>query len=326
MSTALPAYYHPTTICCIDDNHSFLRSLRMDMPDTIPCLTFSAPEDALEVINQPPPLTPLADRCFSLDISSSQPVIEFNMGALEQEIQQIARFQRLSVLLVDYAMPTMDGLEFCAMVADKDIKIALLTGVADEKTAVAAFNEGLIDRYIRKSEMTSVQGVLPHIESLQRAYFTQYNARLNANLALDPPRFMTAHALVPVLNRIIKDHGIVEYYLARDPWGYLMLRADGSMIRMVVVSQSEQREQLALAESHGAPRALISELAAGHAMLNAYEHPLDYHGEDTYPWHETLIAAEAVDDWLVGVDEAPPVDIDFDANRTSFNQFLRGHG
>ncbi len=326
MTTALPAYYHPTTICFIDDNQSFLSSLRMDMPDDIPCLTFSSPEEALAAVNTPPPLTPLADRCFSLDISSSQPVIEFNMGALEQEIQQIARFQRLSVLLVDYAMPTMNGLEFCAMVEDKDIKIALLTGVADEKTAVAAFNDGLIDRYIPKSVITSVRGVLPHIESLQRAYFTQYNVRLNANLALDPPRFMTADALAPIFSRIVEDHGIVEYYLARDPWGYLMLRADGSMIRMVVLSAAEQREQLALAEAHDAPQDLIAELAAGSSVLNAYEHPADYHGEDPYPWRENLLAAEIVDDWAVGIDTAPPVDIDFDAGRTSFNQFLQERG
>ena len=131
MAAALPPYYHPTTVCFVDDNYSFLRSIGMDLPDDWPYISFLQPEDALAVINQPEPTPPLAERCFSMDNSDpSAPLIHMDLPALEQEIKLVDRFRRVSVLLVDYAMPTMNGLEFCEQVANQDIKKALLTGVA----------------------------------------------------------------------------------------------------------------------------------------------------------------------------------------------------
>ncbi len=326
MNTALPAYYHPTTVCFVDDNHSFLRSLSIDMPDDLPYISFLTPEEALEEVNQPQPLPPLAERCFSMDISSREPVVEFNMGALEQEIKQISRFQRLSVLLVDYAMPTMDGLEFCAEVRDRDVQIALLTGVADEKTAVAAFNAGLIDRYIPKSALSTRPGLMPHLESLKNAYFSQFSARLNDILALDPPRFMTEAAFADRFGQIVAEQRIVEYYLTRDPWGYLMLRADGSLVRLVVVSPEEQAAHIAIAHAHDAPPDIQADLVSGSLLLQGYEHPEDYLGHEPYPWKENVLPAERVTGnvvWLVGIDEAPPMDIDFDPAQSSFNKFLQ---
>ncbi len=31
--TVIPPYYHPTTVCFIDDNEAFLHSLAIDLPE-----------------------------------------------------------------------------------------------------------------------------------------------------------------------------------------------------------------------------------------------------------------------------------------------------
>ena len=326
MSTTLPPYYHPTTVCFVDDNYAFLRSLSLDLPDDWSFVSYLQPEEALAAVNAPQPLTPLVDRCFSMDTSNpNEPLIHFNLAALEQEIKLIDRFRRISVLLVDYAMPTMNGLEFCEQVKNKDIKKALLTGVADEKTAVAAFNSGIIDRYIPKASLATMSSVIPHVDALQQAYFKQYSSRLNTNLALNPPAFMTDPLLHKYFSSLLREQRIVEFYLTGEPYGYLMLRADGSMIRLVVLSQAELNTQITLAQQFGAPQALVAQLQKGRQLGYLYEHPADYLGHEDYPWDELFIPATKVQGqqtWYLGLYENPPVDIDFDPRLSSYATFL----
>ena len=165
--TEIAPYFHPTTIVAVDDNQRFLESIAVGLPDDIRFFAFLSAEEALEQINQPHPSMSLADRCFT----KHGMTVNLDLNVIEQEIKHIDRFERVSVVLVDYAMPTMNGLEFCARVNDPDVKRILLTGVADEKTAVHAFNEGLIDLYLPKKDLNSYEGVIPYIESLQEAYF-----------------------------------------------------------------------------------------------------------------------------------------------------------
>ena len=56
----------------------------------------------------------------------------------------------ISAVLVDNEMPGMSGLEFCDRIRDRKIRRGLLTAMADDKKAVAAFNKGQIHRYIAK--------------------------------------------------------------------------------------------------------------------------------------------------------------------------------
>ncbi len=324
--TLLPPYYHPTTVCFVDDNYSFLHSIGIDLPDDWSFISFLTPEEALEFVNQPATLPPLADRCFSMDNSNPEaPLIHMDLQALEQEIKLIDRFKRVSVLLVDYAMPTMNGLEFCEQVANPDIKKALLTGVADEKTAVDAFNRGIIDRYIPKASLASVNNVIPHVEALKQAYFAQYSSRLCSNIALNPPGFLNEPHIQDLFNHLIAEHHIVEYYLVTDPYGYLLLRVDGSMLRMVVAQESELAAQAQMMARFDAPPDLVAQVRSGHAVGLFQEHPGDYFGHEAFPWQDMVVEATAVHgqtNWYVGVFADPPADIDFDPRACSYAHFL----
>ena len=44
----LAPYYHPTTICFVDDNEQFLASLELELPGDWACRTFSDPEKAFD--------------------------------------------------------------------------------------------------------------------------------------------------------------------------------------------------------------------------------------------------------------------------------------
>lgn len=316
--TEIAPYFHPTTVVAVDDNRRFMHSIALGLPDDLRYFSYLSPEEALEQINKPHPRYSLADRCFTRNGN----VINLDLNVIEQEVKHIDRFERVSVLLVDYAMPTMNGLEFCAEVHDRDIKRILLTGVADEKTAVRAFNQGLIDHYLPKINLRSPRGVIPYIHHLQESYFQQYLPRLTRALDLEPPAFMSDPLFRSWFLRLAARLDAVEYYFVPNPMGFLLLQADGTP-RQLIVSE-DQTDTINLMRRHGASQTLIDAVERNEIGVMLLEHPDDY-GNETFPWEEFVYPCEVVscrETWLCGVVENPPMDIDYDPPASSFARFL----
>ncbi len=325
---SLPPYFHPTTVCLVDDNESFIRSLSLEIPETLAFRGFTDPQVALDLVNRPSPLPPLVDRCFSMERRADEdPVIHLDLGVIEQEINHRERFERISVVLVDYAMPAVDGLQFCAGVRDPYIRKAMLTGVADEKLAVEAFNAGLIHRFIPKHTATAIDKLLSFIDELQQMYFGQYTARLQNALAIDPPGFLVDPVIASRVTQLIAEHQLVEYYLVNEPPGFLMLRADGTVLRLVLLDDQERQQQLDLARRHHAPESIVAGLESGKLLaLLSGDSPANYFGSEPFPWSDSVAAAERIQgtrNWHLAVFQDPATDIDFDPAACCYNAYLR---
>lgn len=325
---ALSPYFHPTTICFVDDNESFLLSLDLELPGNWACRTFADPEVALEYFRQPVPLPPLMDRCFTLRREEgSRAVIHLDLNMIEQEISHADRFRRNSVLVVDYAMPSINGLQFCRMLDDPYIQKALLTGVADEKMAVEAFNAGLIHRYIPKQSMDPISRVHEFVTELLHEYFNQYTARLKNTLAIDPPGFLMDPAVARYVERLMATHRLVEYYLVDDPPGLLMLQSNGRIWRLAVLDDREMRAQAEQARRLHAPEEIQRVLDDGKAVIFLSGlSPEDYFGDESFPWEEHVQPATKLlgteSHWTVAMWKDAPADIDFDPDVASYDAFL----
>ena len=77
---ALAPYSHPTTVCVVDDNESFVDSLSFELPSDWACQTFTDPFAARDYINTKPALPALADRCMSADLTSTHPTIHHDLS------------------------------------------------------------------------------------------------------------------------------------------------------------------------------------------------------------------------------------------------------
>lgn len=323
----LSPYFHPTTVVLVDDNEAFLQSLTLELPPTIAFRGFTSPEAALAFLNQPIRLAPLVDRCFTLDRShDTEAVIHLDLGVIEQEINYLERFRRVSVVLVDYAMPSVDGLQFCERMKDPYARRAMLTGVADEKLAVEAFNAGLIHRFIPKHRATAVEAVVAFIAELQRDYFNQYLARLRTALAIDPPGFLVDPVIAVRARRFMRDEHIVEYYLVNDPPGFLMLRADGSVVRLVLLDQAARERQAEFVRRYDAPAEIRRSIERGQLVgLFSGDSPADYFGDEAYPWEDKVLPACRIDGrqpWVSAVLADAATDVDFDPARSSYDTYL----
>ncbi len=324
---SLSPYHHPTTICLVDDNQSFLDSMILEMPSMWACRAFTDPHAAAEFLNQPIGLPPLAERCLSRETSTgSDAVIHIDLGLIEQEVNHPDRFRRISVLVADYAMPSMNGLELCAAARDPHLRKAMLTGVADEKLAVEAFNEGLIHRFIPKHGTSATAIAREYIAELQAEYFEQYTALLQGSLTVGKPGFLTDPDVSQWVEALMRTERLVEYYLVDDPPGLLMLGSDGAMFRAMILDPVELSHQLEIARRYGAPDHIVKVIAERRlAVLLAGDSPADYYGAESFPWEENVCAVGPVGDdgkWFVGVVRDAPVDIDFDPRLSSYDAYL----
>ena len=304
-TTRLFPYFFPTTVVFVDDNPKFLRSLALELPEDLAYQSFETAEAGLERVNRSPARQPLWQRCFSQhgpESTSSEKLIHLDLTQIELEISNRERFSEVSVVVVDFDMPVMDGLEFCRRIRDPRIRKVLFTGVADEKVAVQAFNAGIIDRFIIKSQPDAVEAVRRAVIELQQHYFEAISETLRATLMLDPPPFLTDPAVAGLFAELRREKRLVEYYLVAGPGGFLCLTDDGELYRLVVLSEAELAAQADWAERSGAPATVVRALRDRERLGYFYETP-------ERSWYYALITA-------------PPVDIDFDGEAAHYNAYL----
>jgi CheY-like chemotaxis protein len=160
--SGIPAYYYPTTTVFVDDSTDFLINFSLQLQDKLALKLFTLPQQALAFIATANSQQNWAQDNFMLaGESSGNPMtnytVNFDVSSLLKAVNNPNRFAQVSVVIVDYDMPGMTGIEFCRKLTDQPIKKILLTGKGDEKLAVEAFNEGIIDHFILKSNRDVVK-------------------------------------------------------------------------------------------------------------------------------------------------------------------------
>lgn len=155
-SFSIPTCYFPSTVLFVDDNRDFLLNFVLQLDEGLAYRIFDNPRHALDYIhNKHCELDLISQHCIpevqpAKNRRYQQHGNRLDLSAIHAEVYNPYRFSEISVVVVDYAMPGIDGLEFCRMIENTNVKKILLTGQADEKLAIQAFNEGVIHRYIKK--------------------------------------------------------------------------------------------------------------------------------------------------------------------------------
>ena len=188
-------YYHPTTTAIVDDCADFLANLGLNLHASLSYRTFVSPLDALDALNSMHANVPGPERFFSLyqhreEHSLDHHVIDLNLARIYREVFSEKRFQRYSVIVVDYDMPEMDGLEFCRQLSHSPARKVLLTGKADDKVAVQAFNEGIIDHFIPKQDPNATKLLQDTIRNMQEDYFMDGERMIEDALNIGPMHFL----------------------------------------------------------------------------------------------------------------------------------------
>ncbi len=259
---SLPCYQHPSLTVLIDDSDSFLRSLSFQLDPALASKAFHDTHSALDWLNRQNHDT----EAYALSLSASfdtypQSQDQRSVALDIEQIHRISfegqRFMTPSVLVVDYSMPQMNGVELCHALRELPCKKILFTGTADEKVAVDAFNRGLIDRYIKKSDDDVLDRLESEIVTLQREFFLDRSDPLREMLSLHNYGFVTDAAFCALLREVIASHAIVEYYLYPNPAGILLYDRDGRAMLLVVETEDGMESHFEMAGDNEAPPSLL---------------------------------------------------------------------
>lgn len=266
MDNILPVYQHPALTILVDDSQSFLSSLSFQLEPQFSCRTFDNAQAALlwlqEVEKNRAEIDGDTIRVnYDEDNDSlDHRNVSLYLDRIYRTVMDRARFDTPAVLVVDYAMPGMNGIELCELCRDMPIKKILLTGQADEKIAIDAFNRKLIDRFVRKSDPAAIDFLRAEIPSLQRTFFDSRTHTLKDLLA----RHDFSYLYDPAVGRLVEElrarYRFMEHYLFPNPPGILFFDERGHATLMVIETEEGLTAHYEIAQDQGAPEELLAGL------------------------------------------------------------------
>ncbi|MGV3495137.1 MAG: response regulator, partial [Ramlibacter sp.] len=166
-----PLFHRPGTVVFLDDDPDYLEMLALVLPRHWHLRLFLRPAECIAHLLQEPPF-------WEADAWNQQQLIELWREGKPLIPQILAYWSRYTeryalsrVVVVDFSMPGMDGLQALAELGDWPGARVLLTGQADEQVAVRAFNRGLIDQFIPKQTPDISRRL---VEAVERLLYTSH--------------------------------------------------------------------------------------------------------------------------------------------------------
>lgn len=266
MENILPVYQYPTLTVLVDDSPSFLDSLAFQLNPQLGCKTFNDTQAALDWLRQAWRVAaderhePIRVGYDEDGDSLERRNVSIYLDRIYRIVMDRQRFDMPTVLVVDYAMPQMNGVDFCQAVKDLPCKKILLTGQADEKIAIDAFNRKLIDCFIKKNDPGALNRLGSEILRLQEEFFNAQTRTLRDLLSRHSYSFLSDPAMGALVEQVSTRFRFVEHYLFPNPPGILFFDNQGKPTLMVIETESSLTTHLEIAEDQGAPQELLTAL------------------------------------------------------------------
>ncbi len=271
MNSVLSCFF-PSTVVLIDDNEVFLDSL-VDVirVNNITFKIFSNPKSALDFINESTDINSLDSSDFTIageETTSEYKSMLVNTNSIHSEIYSFDRFSKISAIVVDYVMPGMTGVELCSQIKNSNIQKILLTGIIDETIAIEAFNNGYINKFIKKNGVDFDEELSTILQKAVHQYFAIYTSDLLKCL----PSNEVSHLKDPVFANFFYNtclnKSYAEYYMLDTFGSYLFLTETGQASLLSVTTESEMDRLIDIARDSGeAPKEVLDSLISREYML-----------------------------------------------------------
>lgn len=274
---SLTVYEHPTAVLMIDDNDMFMSSVEYQMNPMVVPRRFTNPVEAAHWLNE---MYQSSDaRCVPIRVGydsntkGSNAISDFDLQQIHRTVFDPNRFLFPAVIVVDFSMNGMDGLEFCQSISHLPCKKILFTGVATRNEAVGALKSGLIDSFLGKNEVHALDRLDVEIDKMVVKYFKGLAKPIKDILILNKYAFLADPVVADRVEQIKVMEGYLEHYLMPDPKGFLLVDTLGRCKVMVIETREGLDRHYAAAKKAGAPAALLDGLSAGTLVPYFWETP-----------------------------------------------------
>lgn len=235
----LPAFSFPTTLVCIDDNPLFLKSIANQLDKHYLMKNFNKAEDCLSFFETY--VSPITAHQFIKDLPDhdlhgaiDHTLIDFDFASFVQLPQDNKRKEEISVLLVDYEMPEMNGIELCQALKHLPIKKILLTAKIGLSEAIQALNDNTIDCYIDKDAPNLIEEIHSYLNILLENYFKEKTRGLLSHLEVEHLLPLSDPEFIRFFKTWCSENNITEYYLVDKSGTLLVTDKEGNSFYFIV--------------------------------------------------------------------------------------------
>ena len=194
-------------------------------------------------------------------------VIGFEVSNMLNHIYDDARFDQVAILVIDYEMPEINGIEFCQKIKEKQIYRIMLTAEADKDTAIKAFNNGLIDKFILKTTEDLYLEIALAIEELTQRYFMKLSSGIiNEHISSITTLFRN-ESYLQLFTKVLLQVEPVEYYMVDNSGSFLFLDKNATPTWLIIRHDKELDEQLELLQGYDVPDKILESIAKKEKIL-----------------------------------------------------------
>lgn len=294
MRPELALCYYPTSVVFIDDSNSFLSAMDLALAPHFSCLSFNDPVRALNHANNINNLNWNAHTKEDYNYySDSEQFVQNTLNASEKKLANQHRYNEVSVVVIDYDMPEMDGLTFCRNLKNPNIKKILLTGQVSTEEAICAFNDNVINYYIKKSDPNLVDNLIKAIADMQNRFFIDISSFIKIRAIDNKKSLFNDAVLSKYFSDIITGNDIVEYYFSTNPPRYRLKSRDGKSHTLLIYSRYDLNEQIRVIKEEAGPSGLLESLKTG--LYVPYFCSKDgYYDQELFNENEVLYLADII--------------------------------
>ncbi len=267
----IACYYYPTTVVFLDDKEDYLDSVLFELDANIKPKKFTHPKELIKYLKDiyerdrfiQQLLLSLKNKESDSEneyVNVEHSLIDVDVFGIHKKIYNANRFNEIIIVVIDYAMPTMNGLEVCKALEGKLFKFIMLTGQATPETAIEGFNEGLIHRFVRKEDHDFIGKLQSAIFELQIQHFQELSVPIIRALETSIISSLGDPVFAKFFNKFCQEKDIVEYYLVNESGCFLMLDINAKPSWLVVKNEKEMNYYQDIAIDNLAPQNVIDEL------------------------------------------------------------------
>jgi CheY-like chemotaxis protein len=268
MPNSFKCFSRPYSIACVDDDRDFLDLLAMAVPASWNAHFFSKTHTFIDYLNHN---TALAIR----DLALFSKVFNWENGK-ENSIQNVIHYwrqnpQRWSVCdlaLLDFSMPKMTGLDVLNELPNWQGLRVLLTGVADEKVAVQAFNQSLIHQYLPKQSDDLIGKLTAAVQGLNLQLHSQQQMLVKSHLSDVQLGLLRHESSAFELALFAKEHW-VEYVVLGNPFGILGLSATGQLSWLQLERSGDIDDLKSIAQTEHWDVQTLQAISRGNVLSNS---------------------------------------------------------
>lgn len=242
----IPIIHYPYKILFVDDNLETLKSYEEIIGQNFKITIITSPEKAINFLEENKILESKLFKDVSNDMVEINPfnhrtemaVFSFNINELLNFADDKQKYNSYGIIVTDYKMPHINGIQLCEKVQNLPIQKILLTGEYDASHAIKALNSNIIDCYIEKGTNNTFADIHYYLKELIKKYFVELTRTFLKTVNQKNFEFLFDQIFIKLFLDILNRFKIKEFYLLNNNGSFLLKNDDSQFVFLVHSNES----------------------------------------------------------------------------------------